>query len=178
MKELHDLIATFSTIGAIDDGGVCRLAATPVDKTARDLFLNEIKARGLDTRVDAIGNMFGVAALTPASQDTVIVGSHLDTQPTGGRFDGAYGVLAGLLATKAVLDNMAKLKASTNAPPNKDDRSADTTDGNDFDEDTTPSPKESEPEKATAEKPKKARGKTQSEQQNKSDILDDEIPFI
>jgi beta-ureidopropionase / N-carbamoyl-L-amino-acid hydrolase len=104
MKELHDLIATFATIGAIDDGGVCRLAATPVDKTARDFFLNEIKDRGLDPRVDAIGNMFGVAALTPASQDTVIVGSHLDTQPTGGRFDGAYGVLAGLLATKAVLD--------------------------------------------------------------------------
>jgi N-carbamoyl-L-amino-acid hydrolase len=104
LKELHDLIAAFATIGAIDGGGVCRLTATPVDKAARDLLLREIKDRGLDPRVDAIGNMFGVAALAPASQDTVIVGSHLDTQPTGGRFDGAYGVLAGLLATKAVLD--------------------------------------------------------------------------
>ena len=104
MKELHDFIAVFAKIGAIDGGGVCRLTGTPADKAARDLFLSEIKDRGLSPRVDAIGNMFGVAALAPASQETVIVGSHLDTQPTGGRFDGAYGVLAGLLATKAVLD--------------------------------------------------------------------------
>jgi beta-ureidopropionase / N-carbamoyl-L-amino-acid hydrolase len=104
MKELHDLIAAFATIGAIDGGGVCRLAATPADKTARDLFLREIEGCGLDTRIDAIGNMFGVAMLAPSSQETIIVGSHLDTQPTGGRFDGAYGVLAGLVATKAVLD--------------------------------------------------------------------------
>jgi len=54
--------------------------------------------------VDAIGNMFGIARLAPASPDTVVVGSHLDTQPTGGRYDGIYGVVAGLLATKAVLD--------------------------------------------------------------------------
>jgi N-carbamoyl-L-amino-acid hydrolase len=104
MKELHDLIAAFATIGAIDGGGVCRLAATPADKTARDLFLREIEGCGLDTRIDAIGNMFGVAMLAPSSQEAIIVGSHLDTQPTGGRFDGAYGVLAGLVATKAVLD--------------------------------------------------------------------------
>jgi N-carbamoyl-L-amino-acid hydrolase len=104
MKGLHDLIAAFASIGAIADGGVCRLTATPADKAARDLFLREIKDRGLDSRIDAIGNMFGIAVLAPASRDTVIVGSHLDTQPTGGRFDGAYGVLAGLLATKAVLD--------------------------------------------------------------------------
>src|SRR5260370_13488474 len=104
MKELDDLIASFASIGAIDGGGVCRLTATPADKAARDLFLHEIKDRGLDSRIDAIGNVFGIAALAPASRDTVIVGSHLDTQPTGGRFDGAYGVLAGLLATKAVLD--------------------------------------------------------------------------
>jgi beta-ureidopropionase / N-carbamoyl-L-amino-acid hydrolase len=104
MKELHDLIAAFATIGAIDGGGVCRLAATPADKAARDRFLREIEGCGLDTRIDPIGNMFGVAMLAPSSQETIIVGSHLDTQPTGGRFDGAYGVLAGLVATKAVLD--------------------------------------------------------------------------
>ncbi len=107
MRELDDLIAAFAAIGATGDGGVCRLAATSVDKAARDLFVREIAGRGLGLRVDAIGNMFGVAMLAPASQDTVIVGSHLDTQPTGGRFDGAYGVLAGLLATKAVMDRTA-----------------------------------------------------------------------
>jgi N-carbamoyl-L-amino-acid hydrolase len=107
MRELDDLIAAFAAIGATGDGGVCRLAATSIDKAARDLFVREIAGRGLGLRVDAIGNMFGVAMLAPASQDTVIVGSHLDTQPTGGRFDGAYGVLAGLLATKAVMDRAA-----------------------------------------------------------------------
>ena len=90
MKELHDLIAAFATIGAIDGGGVCRLAATPADKTARDLFLREIEGCGMDTRIDAIGNMFGVAMLAPSSQETIIVGSHLDTQPTGGRWTMAH----------------------------------------------------------------------------------------
>jgi len=102
MTALHDLIASFAAIGATDDGGVCRLAATALDKQARDLFLREIGNRGLAPRIDAIGNMFGVAILAPASDDVLITGSHLDSQPTGGRYDGAYGVLAGLLAVEAV----------------------------------------------------------------------------
>ncbi|KYK43086.1 MULTISPECIES: allantoate amidohydrolase [Bradyrhizobium] len=102
MTALHDLIAGFAAIGATDDGGVCRLAATALDKRARDLFLREIGNRSLVPRIDAIGNMFGVAILDPAFDDVVITGSHLDSQPTGGRYDGAYGVLAGLLAVEAV----------------------------------------------------------------------------
>lgn len=102
MIALHYLIAGFAAIGATNDGGVCRLAATALDKQARDLFLREIGNRGLVPRIDAIGNMFGVAILAPASDDVVITGSHLDSQPTGGRYDGAYGVLAGLLAVEAV----------------------------------------------------------------------------
>jgi N-carbamoyl-L-amino-acid hydrolase len=104
MTELHDLIAAFAAIGATEDGGVCRLTATPFDKAARDLFLREIGNRGLLSRIDPIGNMFGVAVLAPASKDVVIAGSHLDSQPTGGRYDGCYGVLAGLLAVQAVRD--------------------------------------------------------------------------
>lgn len=102
MTALHDLIASFAAIGATDDGGVCRLSATALDKQARDLLLREIANRGLAPRIDAIGNMFGVAILDPAVDDVVIAGSHLDSQPTGGRYDGAYGVLAGLLAVEAV----------------------------------------------------------------------------
>jgi beta-ureidopropionase / N-carbamoyl-L-amino-acid hydrolase len=104
MTELHDLLAAFAAIGATDDGGVCRLTATPSDKAARDLFLREIGNRGLLPRIDSIGNMFGVAVLAPESRDVVIAGSHLDSQPTGGRYDGCYGVLAGLLAVQAVRD--------------------------------------------------------------------------
>lgn len=102
MTELHDLIAAFATVGATDDGGVCRLTGTSLDKEARDLFLRQIGQRGLLPRIDAIGNMFGVAVLAPASDEVVIAGSHLDSQPTGGRYDGVYGVLAGLLAVAAV----------------------------------------------------------------------------
>ena len=81
----------------------------------------------------------------------------------------------------AIVEALAKLKAS-NAPPNKDDRSADAASGDDFDaEDVTAgSPKEEsaeKPEKATTEKSKKRRGKAQPEQQNMSDILDDSIPY-
>ncbi|MGA7808721.1 Zn-dependent hydrolase [Bradyrhizobium sp.] len=104
MSELHDLMTAFAAIGSTGDGGVCRLTGTPADKQARDLFVREISQRGLLPRIDPIGNMFGVAMLMPASQDIVMVGSHLDSQPTGGRFDGAYGVLAGLLAVQALRD--------------------------------------------------------------------------
>ncbi|QPF86793.1 Zn-dependent hydrolase [Bradyrhizobium genosp. L] len=102
MSALSELIARFAAIGATDDGGVCRLAATSTDKAARDLFQQEIRQRGLDVRIDAVGNMFGVANLASASDEIVIAGSHLDSQPTGGRYDGVYGVLAGLLAVEAV----------------------------------------------------------------------------
>ena len=102
MTALHDLIARFARIGATDDGGVCRLAGTARDKEARDLFLHEIADRGLVPRIDAIGNLFGVAMLAPASTDVVMTGSHLDSQPTGGRYDGVFGVLAGILAVEAV----------------------------------------------------------------------------
>jgi beta-ureidopropionase / N-carbamoyl-L-amino-acid hydrolase len=100
--ELHNLLAAFAAIGATEDGGVCRLTATPSDQAARDLFLHEIGNRGLLPRIDSIGNMFGVAVLAPESKDVVIAGSHLDSQPTGGRYDGCYGVLAGLLAVETV----------------------------------------------------------------------------
>ena len=80
MTELHDLIAVFAAIGATEDGGVCRLTATPSDKAARDLFLRELGNRGLLPRIDPIGNMFGVAVLAPSSKDVVIAGSHLDSQ--------------------------------------------------------------------------------------------------
>jgi hypothetical protein len=80
----------------------------------------------------------------------------------------------------AIVEALAKLKASTNAPPDKDDRSADTATGDDFDDEDVTAASKTEPpvkEKTTTEKPKKARGKARSEQLNMSDLLNDEIPF-
>jgi len=106
-QHLHDLIAAFARLGATDDGGVCRLTGTAEDKAARDLFSDEIGRRGLKLDIDGIGNMFATAMLDPASHDAVLVGSHLDSQPTGGRYDGVYGVLAALLAAEAIVARAA-----------------------------------------------------------------------
>jgi N-carbamoyl-L-amino-acid hydrolase len=105
--DLHALLRDFAAFGATPDGGVCRLTASAEDQAARDRFAQECRTRGLALHVDPIGNMLATAALAPAARDAVIVGSHLDSQPTGGRLDGVYGVLAGLLAAETILARAA-----------------------------------------------------------------------
>ncbi|MFM8389530.1 MAG: Zn-dependent hydrolase, partial [Actinomycetota bacterium] len=81
-------------IGSTGDGGCCRLALTDDDKAGRDLVVAWMRELELDVVVDAIGNVFGtwnVGVGTP-----VMTGSHIDTVRTGGKYDGNYGVLAGL----------------------------------------------------------------------------------
>lgn len=99
----EDFLADFaelSAIGATPAGGVHREAATVADGQAREWLRDWFVRHGLDCRVDAVGNMYGC---TPTAEDSprVLVGSHLDSQPTSGRFDGAYGVLAGAYAVAA-----------------------------------------------------------------------------
>ena len=83
-------------LGATEKGGVCRLALTELDRQARDLFVAWCQAEGCSIRIDQIGNIF---ARRPGVRDdlpAIGTGSHIDTQPTGGKFDGNYGVMAGL----------------------------------------------------------------------------------
>src|SRR5690625_3400334 len=82
-------------IGATPKGGVCRLALTDLDRPGRALFVQWVKEAGCEIRVDAIGNIFARRPGQDNSLDPVMTGSHIDTQPTGGKFDGNYGVLAG-----------------------------------------------------------------------------------
>jgi N-carbamoyl-L-amino-acid hydrolase len=91
-------------IGATPAGGVCRLALSDDDKLSRDLFVRWAEAAGCDVRIDGVGNIFARRAGTDADAAPVMTGSHLDTQPLGGRFDGAYGVLAGLEVVRALND--------------------------------------------------------------------------
>lgn len=100
--DLHHLVTTFSGIGATAAGGVCRLTGTQEDAEARRLFAEEVRRRGADMVVDPIGNMFATFPLAPGADSTVLVGSHLDSQPTGGRYDGSYGVLAALAAASDI----------------------------------------------------------------------------
>ena len=88
-------------VGAIEGGGCARLALSDEDKAGRDLVVGWMKALGLAVQVDAIGNVIGLRAgretLAP-----VMTGSHIDTVRTGGRYDGNYGVLAGLEVVRAL----------------------------------------------------------------------------
>ena len=91
-------------IGATSGGGVCRLSLSDEDKASRDLFVLWAKNAGCQVRVDTVGNIFVRRPGTELDLPPVMTGSHLDTQPLGGRFDGAYGVLAGLEVVRALND--------------------------------------------------------------------------
>jgi beta-ureidopropionase / N-carbamoyl-L-amino-acid hydrolase len=99
---------TFNRIGALPGGGVCRLALSDEDRAGRDLLVRWMREIGLTVTIDAIGNIIGVRQGSEESgrEDTapVMFGSHIDTVGTGGRYDGLYGVLAGLEACEALND--------------------------------------------------------------------------
>jgi beta-ureidopropionase / N-carbamoyl-L-amino-acid hydrolase len=88
-------IDRLAAIGAIEGGGCARLALTDADRAGRDLVVGWMRELDLEVRVDAIGNVFGFTAGW-RERPPVMTGSHIDTVRTGGRYDGNYGVLAGL----------------------------------------------------------------------------------
>jgi N-carbamoyl-L-amino-acid hydrolase len=90
-------------IGALEGGGVCRLALTDEDKAGRDWVVAQLRTLGMSVSVDGIGNVVG---LYGGQQDVppVMVGSHIDTVRTGGLYDGNYGVLAGLEVVRTLRD--------------------------------------------------------------------------
>jgi N-carbamoyl-L-amino-acid hydrolase len=101
---LWQSLMVLARIGATDKGGVCRLALTDLDRQGRELFIRWAREAGCEIRVDAIGNIFARRAGRDPSRAAVAAGSHLDTQPTGGKFDGNYGVLAGLEVIRTLND--------------------------------------------------------------------------
>lgn len=88
-------------IGATPAGGVCRLALTEVDRDGRDWLRRQAETSGLDVQVDSLGNMF-LRRAGAHEAPAVLVGSHIDSQPSGGKFDGTFGVLAGLEIIKVL----------------------------------------------------------------------------
>lgn len=107
-QSLMDLAA----IGATPKGGVCRLALTALDGEGRDLFVRWAREAGCSIRIDAIGNIFARRSGRNDTLAPVMAGSHIDTQPTGGKFDGNYGVLAGL----EVVRSLNEAQIDTEAP--------------------------------------------------------------
>ena len=103
-KRLWDSLMSMAEIGATAKGGVRRLTLTDVDRRGRERFRDWCQAAGLTVRVDAIGNMFARRAGRDPKRLPVLVGSHLDSQPSGGKFDGALGVLGGLEVMRTLND--------------------------------------------------------------------------
>ena len=92
-------------VGATDKGGVRRLALTDEDRRGRDLFAKWCREAGMTVSVDEVGNLFARREGADPMQKPVLIGSHLDTQPEGGRFDGVYGVLAALELVRTLNDH-------------------------------------------------------------------------
>mgnify|MGYP000111265573 FL=1 len=104
-ERLWDSLMEMAKIGATDKGGVCRLALTDLDREARDLFVKWCKEAGCTIRIDKMGNIFAHRKGKDDSLPPVVMGSHIDSQPTGGKFDGIYGVLAGLEVIRSLNDH-------------------------------------------------------------------------
>lgn len=111
-ERLWRSLMELARIGATPKGGVRRLALTETDRQGRDRFVAWAHEAGLETRVDAIGNIFALRKGTQAGAPPVVMGSHLDSQPSGGKFDGAYGVLAGLEVVRALNDAGIRTRTS------------------------------------------------------------------
>jgi N-carbamoyl-L-amino-acid hydrolase len=101
---LWDTIHETAKFGATPKGGVRRLTLGPEDKQVRDWFRSACEAAGLEVHVDALGSMFGLRKGRDMSKHPVGLGSHLDTQPTGGKFDGVLGTLAALEVVRTLND--------------------------------------------------------------------------
>src|SRR5476649_649379 len=104
-KRLWDSLMTMAKIGATPKGGVCRLALTDLDKQGRDLIVSWAKEAGCTVSVDKMGNVFMRRKGRNDALPPVVTGSHADSQPTGGRFDGIYGVLGGIEVIRTLNDH-------------------------------------------------------------------------
>jgi len=111
-SRLWAALMELAQIGATPKGGVKRLALTDLDKQGRDLVVGWGRAAGMSVTVDQIGNVFMRREGRNPALPPIMTGSHIDTQPTGGKFDGNYGVLAGLEVVRTLND----LNITTEAP--------------------------------------------------------------
>jgi len=110
-ERLWDSLMELAKIGATPKGGVCRLTLTDLDKRGRDLVTRWAREAGMTVTIDKIGNGFMRRAGRNNALPPIMTGSHIDTQPTGGKFDGNYGVLAGLEVVRTLNDHGIQTEA-------------------------------------------------------------------
>ena len=110
-ERLWHSLMELARIGATPKGGVARLALTDLDRDGRDWLVARAREAGMTVTIDRIGNVFMRRAGRRADVPPVMAGSHIDTQPTGGKFDGNYGVLAGLEVVRTLNDHEIETEA-------------------------------------------------------------------
>ncbi len=110
-ERLWDSLMELAQIGATKKGGVCRLTLTDLDKQGRDLVTRWAREAGMTVTIDKIGNGFMRRAGRNNALPPIMTGSHIDTQPTGGKFDGNYGVLAGIEVVRTLNDHGIETEA-------------------------------------------------------------------
>src|SRR5256885_1147849 len=110
-SRLWDSLMGLAQIGATPKGGVCRLTLTDLDRQGRDLVTRWAREAGMTVTIDKIGNGFMRRPGRDNSLPPIMTGSHTDTQPTGGKFDGNYGVLAGLEVVRTLNDHGIETEA-------------------------------------------------------------------
>jgi N-carbamoyl-L-amino-acid hydrolase len=103
-KRLWTALMAMAEIGATPKGGVKRITLTETDRAGRRQFQDWCEALGLIVRSDAMGNMFARREGRDPARKPILFGSHLDTQPSGGKFDGALGVIGGLEVMRTLRD--------------------------------------------------------------------------
>ena len=110
-ERLWSSLMELAQIGATPKGGVCRLTLTDLDKQGRDLVTRWAREAGMTVTIDKIGNGFMRRPGRNNSLPPIMTGSHIDTQPTGGKFDGNYGVLAGIEVVRTLNDHGIETEA-------------------------------------------------------------------
>jgi N-carbamoyl-L-amino-acid hydrolase len=110
-ERLWKSLMELAQIGKTEKGGVCRLALTDLDKQGRDLVTGWAREAGMTITVDKIGNVFMRRKGKNDALPPIMCGSHIDTQPTGGKFDGNYGVLAGIEVVRTLNDHGIETEA-------------------------------------------------------------------
>ena len=107
-KRLQKWIRDFAKIGGTPKGGVHRLTLTELDNQARDLFVELAEEAGCSIKIDSMGNIFARRSGEDNTLNPILIGSHIDSQPLGGKYDGIYGVLAALEVIYSLNDHKIK----------------------------------------------------------------------
>lgn len=104
IDRVEDRIRQLAAIGKISETGVCRLALSPEDRQAVELVKGWMEEAGLHARIDAFGNLIGRLEGADPSAPALMLGSHIDTQPYAGRFDGIVGVVGAIEAVQTLME--------------------------------------------------------------------------